>query len=437
MLQRNDALIGARSLRRHVLVGCAVLIGLVGGLGWWSASTQVAGAIVASGNIVVEGGAKRVQHPDGGVVAGIEVNDGDWVDAGDVLFRLDDTRVAASLNIVLSQLRDAYTRLARLNGELLEATAPIAIDDVPSTLAGAEFEQLLQTQQSLMTARAQARAGRRDQIVEQTNQLRKKIDGLAAQRSAAEAQIVVVAAETGDLEQLRGEGLVSSSRVNELVSRRLQLDGSIGQLTASIAETEATISELETVLSLESDQLLTEVLGDQQTARAQVAELSQQQIALQAQLAKLEMRAPIAGIVHSSAVHTVGGVVAAGETAMLIVPRIEGASVHVRINPLDIDAVNGAQEVLIKLPGLSARASPDLVGRIEWVSPDLTSEPNGVQYYLARIVIDRDELARLPDHVPVVAGMPAEAFIKTSDRTVLDFLLKPITELVERTFRED
>jgi len=427
---------GANSLRRHVFAGAALLVGFAGGLGWWSASTTIAGAVVASGTIVVEGGVRRVQHPDGGVIAEILAEDGDHVAAGAVLFRLDATAVTASRNIVIAQLRDAYARLARVAAELLGS--PLDGDGAPATLAGAEYAALLDTQQQFIAARAAVQQSRHDQIVEQINQLAEKIGGLEAQRRASEGQLTLLAVERADLEALRADGLVEQGRVNDVAQRQLQLEGTIGQIAAGIAEARATIAEHQALLAGEADTRRADLIAEQQATRAEIAQLLQQQVALDSQLARLEVRAPIAGIVHGSTIHTVGGVVGAGETAMLVIPPVNGATVEVRISPLDVEAVGAAQHVLLKFPGIETRYSPDLAAEVKSVSPDLTTDASGaLQYYAARITVPATELDRLPGHILLVAGMPVNAFIRTTDRTVLEFLTKPLTDVLARAFRED
>jgi HlyD family secretion protein len=354
------------------------------------------------------------------------------------LLRLDGTAVAASRNVVLSQLRDAFARLARLEAEVSGADQPVISDLLPADVAGLEFDEFVEMQQALITARANGRAGRRDQLLQQINQARSKISGLEAQRTVSEAQLTIVSRELADLDELRADGLVNNGRVNDLALRRHELEGSIAQVASGVAELEATIAEREAALAVEDDNLRSEVLAEQQSVRAELARLLQQQIALEAQLREFDIRAPMAGTVHGSVVHTVGGVIGSGETAMTIIPALQRTAIDVRVRPLDIEAVASAQEVFLKFPGLDPRDTPDLLAEIASVSPDLSTAPGSdAEFYLARIIVQESELDRLPDHIALAAGMPVDAFIKTSDRTVLDFLLRPLTDLVARAFRED
>lgn len=435
---RNASTRRTESLKRHVLAGVALLGAFVGGLGWWSASTTIAGAVVASGTIVVEGGVRRVQHPDGGVIAEILAADGDQVPAGTVLFRLDATAVSASRNIVLAQLRDAFARLRRLAAELAGSPLSLNDDNLPASLAGADFVTLLETQQQFMVARAAVQQSRHAQIVEQINQLDERIRGLAAQRTASEGQLALLAVERHNLETLRADGLVEQGRINDVSQRQLQLEGVVGQVSADIAEARATIAEHQALLAGEADTRRAEIIAEQQATRAEIAQLQQQQVALDSQLARLEVRAPIDGIIHGSTIHTVSGVVGAGETAMLVIPPVNGTTVELRISPLDVEAVSTAQHVLLKFPGIETRYSPDLEAEVKSVSPDLTVDPAGTTpYYVARVDVRAEQLDRLPSHVTMVAGMPVNAFIRTTDRTVLQFLTKPLTDLLARAFRED
>ncbi len=435
---RNASTRKTESLKAHVLAGVALLGGFVGGLGWWSASTTIAGAVVASGTIVVEGGVRRVQHPDGGVIAEILAADGDRVAAGTVLFRLDATAVSASRNIVLAQLRDAFARQRRLAAELAGSPLSLNDDNLPASLTGADFVTLLETQQQFMLARAAVQQSRHAQIVEQINQLDERIEGLAAQRTASAGQLALLAVERHNLETLRADGLIEQGRISDNSQRQLQLEGVVGQISADIAGARATIAEHRALLAGEADARRAEIIAEQQTTRAEIAQLQQQQVALDSQLVRLEVRAPIAGIIHGSTIHTVGGVIGAGETAMLVVPPVSGTTIEVRISPFDVEAVSTAQHVLLKFPGIDTRYSPDLEAAVKSVSPDLTVDPSGaVQYYVARINVPAEQLERLPRHLTMVAGMPVNAFIRTTDRTVLEFLTKPLSDILARAFRED
>lgn len=427
-----------RSIRTHALAGLLSVAAATGGLAWWSMGTQIAGAVVAGGSVAVDGGPKRVQHPEGGVVAAILVRDEDVVAAGDALVRLDGTSVQASFDLLLAQQRDAHARELRLAAEAAAMPRMGVPAPLPEGVAGAEFDRLLTLQRDLFDAHAASMRGQRERIAEQIAQLERKTEGLAAELLADEAQQALVAAEIADQQHLLGEKLVSTGRINDLRRVEAQLRGEAGRIAAQIAETRATVAERRAMLvQLEDDQRV-QAIRDLQAVRAELAQLAQQRIGLADRLERLVIRAPQSGTVHASTVVTVGGVVGAGETLMMVVPALDAAVLDLRISPLDIDKVHPAQEVIVRFTGIEARDTPDLAATIKSVAPDLTTDArSGAQYYLARVVLDPAELDRLPGGDHLLPGMPAEAFIRTGDRTVLAYLVKPLTDQFARVFRED
>jgi HlyD family secretion protein len=427
-----------RSIAVHSFLGAAVVVVGVGALALWSMSTEIAGAVVAAGAVAVDGGPKRVQHPEGGVVTGILVADEDRVRAGQPLVYLDGTALQANFDLVLAQQRDAYARELRLLAEVAGRSHLTEPPELPPGVAGDEFEKLLATQSELIGARAASLAGQRERLGEQIVQLERKIEGLSSQLAAEESQQLVVASELADQQRLFSEQLVGVGRINELKRIEAQLRGEVGRITASIAETRATITEHRAMLAQLEDDRRIEVLKELQAVRAELIELAQQRVALADRLDRLIVRAPQTGIVHASTVVTVGGVVGGGETLMMVVPALEQATVDVRVSPFDIDKIHPSQEVTLRFTSLDARRTPDLKAEVKSVAPDLTTDQrSGAQYYLARVVIDAAELERLPAGTRLVPGMPAEAFIRTGDRTVLAYLVKPLMDQVERAFRED
>ncbi|MBK8085201.1 MAG: HlyD family type I secretion periplasmic adaptor subunit [Devosia sp.] len=428
-----------RSIVTHSMAGVLIVLVAGGTLVWWSLGTRIAGAVVATGSVAVDGGPKRVQHPEGGVVAAILVRDEDQVRAGDALVRLDGTTLQASYDLILGQQRDAHARELRLAAEAAARSRMGAPGPLPAGIAGDEFDRLLALQAELFDAHAASLRGQRERIAEQIVQLERKAEGLQAELAADEAQQALVAAEIDDQQRLLGEKLVSAGRSNDLRRVAAQLRGEAGRIAAAIAETRATVAERQAMLVQLDDDQRVQAIRELQAVRAELAQLAQQRIGLADRLDRLVIRAPQSGTVDASTVVTVGGVVGAGETLMMVVPALHEAVVDLRVSPLDIDKVYAAQDVIVRFTGIDARATPDLAARIKSVAPDLTTDPrSGAQYYLARVMLEPAELDRLPggrDHL--VPGMPAEAFIRTGDRTVLAYLVKPLLDQLARVFRED
>jgi len=426
------------SLRRHAIAGLGAIALFIGLLGGWAGTTEIAGAVVAQGTVVPLEGSKRVQHPEGGVVSAILVKDGDAVAAGQLLLRLDSTTVSANLAVIVSQLSAAFALEARLTAESIgndELTLPRSLDAWPdrATLAG-----LLAAQERLRQSRAEAQAGLAAQLQEQIGQLGEQISGLQAQEAAVRQQSEILAGEVADAQILFRDGLMEASRLNASRRELARLEGEAGNLAAEIASARTAIAGSRAKIAENTATFRAGVLEDLRDVGLQIAELLQQKIAAEDRLAKLEIRAPQAGIVHESIVRTVGGVVAAGETLMQVVPHTDRLALEARVSPLDIDKLNVGQLAAVRLTGLDARTTPELVAAVDAISPDLSRDPaTGVAYFSIRMKLSEAELARLPEGQHVTAGMPAEAFLRTADRTVLSYLLGPLAAQLSHAFRED
>jgi HlyD family secretion protein len=426
------------SLRRHAWTGFLIMVLLVGGLGGWAATTEIAGAVVANGIVVVEGGSKHVQHQEGGIVRKIFVRNDDTVTAGQVLVQLDDTAIRADLDVVLSQLRQAIASQSRLTAESTDAAKMVMPAIVSNWPADPELTKLLASEDDLRQSRKASTTSQAAQLDEQISQKQLQINGLQSQQEANNRQLDLFRTENGNLDTLHSDGLVGVQRVNEMKRSQAQLEGEVGSVTADIASTHASIAELQVQRSQIFKDFQSQVLTDLQTANQSVAELLQKKIAAEDRLSRLDIRAPIGGIVHESAVQTVGGVIAAGDTLMLIVPKDNHLLIDTRVSPLDIDKLHVDQDVAVRMSSLDVRTTPELSAAIKTISPDLTKDPTtGAEYYSVRVDVPDSEQSKLGSGTKLVPGMPAEAFMRTGDRTVWSYLMHPISEELSRTFREN
>jgi len=434
-----------RLIRRLNLIGLALVVLLIGGFGGWAATSRLAGAVIAQGTIVVETNVKKVQHPSGGVVGEILVKDGSVVKEGEPLLRLDDTVARTNFLIVQSQLDDFLAREARLLAERDEAERivfpaffNISRREHPAAPTAMEEER------KLFESRRNALIGQRDQLRERLTQISEEIRGLAAQQAAKESELELIAKELAGVTELYRKNLVSISRYMVLQRDQTKLEGERGHLIAEIARARGKASETRLqLLQLDKD-FRTDVLNDLREAQGRIAELREKGIAAEDQLNRIELRAPQAGVVHQLSVHTVGGVIANGETVMQIVPQGDELVVEAKVAPNDIDQVAVGAKVVVRLMAGNQRTAPDLSGVLTRVSADLTREqappgaPPGAAaaaYYTVRVSLPAEQITRLKD-IRLLAGMPTEAFIQTVERTPLQYLLKPLEEQIARTFRE-
>jgi membrane fusion protein, type I secretion system len=431
---------GDRIIRKLNLLGLGITVLLVGGLAGWAATAQLAGAVIAPGTIVVESSVKKVQHPSGGVVGEILVKEGDRVAAGQIVLRLDDTMTKATLGVVRSQLDELTAREARLLAERDDAPAivvpPQLIDGRDDTSASAAVAG----EGKLFESRRTARSGQRAQLHERIAQANEEIRGLSAQQAAKEGGLDLIAQELVGVTDLYKKSLVSISRYTLLQRDQTRLQGEQGQVIAEAARARGKISEIELqILQLDQD-FRTEVLKDMRDAQGKIAELKERVTAAEDQLKRVDLRAPQTGVVHQLTAHTVGGVIANGETIMQIVPRGDQLVVEAKLAPNDIDQVEVGAKAVVRIMAGNRRTVPEISGVVTRVSADLAHEQaNGAQpsqaYYTVRVSLPAEEVARLND-LHLLPGMPAEVFIQTSPRSPLQYLLKPLHEQMERTFRE-
>lgn len=425
------------SLRKHALLGIGVMAALVIGLGGWSATTQVEGAIIANGAVVSEGGSRKVQHPEGGIVREILARNNQHVEAGELLLTLDDVSVRAELEVVLSQLREGLGAKARLTAESM-GTSSIELPDVARDWPqDPRLSAVMAEQQSLRLSRAKSLESEVARLKELIGEKQSVIEGYQAQLEAYTSQMNLVRDEVAQQTDLFSKELVSNQRLNEVKRNEAELSGQVLSVQATIAATEASISELK----MQSDQIVTdfraESLAELQTVSQTVAELMQKMIAAEARLARLEVRAPVSGTVHESIVQTVGGVVAPGDTLMFVVPDETQLKVDMRVSPLEVSKLHVGQSAEVRMLNFDAQSTPNLAGSVGSISPDLVRDPaTGVQYYSVRVDIEDAERDKLPGGAALVPGMPAESFFQTGERTVWSYLMAPIQDRLSHTFRE-
>lgn len=427
-----------KSIRRHVLGAFLIVFCLVFGLGGWAIFTEISGAVVASGNVVVETNVKQVQHQEGGIVKTIHVKNGTDVIAGDLLIQLDDTVTRANLAVITKQLDSLYAQEARLTAEQ-DGRDKITFDGFNQTqteLNAASLPVIQDSQIRLFNARRNSLNGQKQQLGEQIVQYEKQIEGFEAQRRAKLSEIGFVESELTDLDGLLSQQLVSASRVSVLNRDKAKLEGELGGFSAQIAQTKEAISERNIqVLQLDED-FLASVLQQLQDARSSIAQLEEQKIAAEDQLTRVEVRAPIAGKILNLSVHTIGHVLAPAEVTMLIVPQEDQLVIEAQVQPINIDQIASEQNATIRLPSFDQRTTPELAANVKTISADLLrDEATGLSYYLVRLVIPKDELAKL-NGKQLVPGMPVEAFLKTDDRTVISYLTKPIVDQIKHAMRE-
>ena len=426
-----------RSIRGHLITASIVAGVLVVGLAGWARTTELAGAVIANGVVVVDSNVKKVQHPTGGLIGELRVGDDQLVQAGEVLVRLDDTQTKANLGVFTTNLDELYARQARQEAEKEGADVITFSDDLLAREAtDPAVAHILEGERKLFNFRSEARAGQKAQLRERASQLREEIDGVVEQIAAKTKEIGLIEEELKGVLELWQKQLVPYSRVTSLQRDEARLEGERGELIASKASTSGKIAEVELQIIQVDQDLRSKVAEELSDVRAKIAELSERKIGAEDQLKHVDIRAPQTGRVHELTVHTVGGVITAGETIMLIVPENDTLSIQARVSPNDVDQVRPDQPVVLRFSTFNQRTTPQLNGTINWISPDLTQDQHtNTSYYTVRIRVSDAEIARLRG-LKIIPGMPVEAFIQTGSRTVLSYLVKPLTDQIMRSFRD-
>ena len=427
----------AWSVRGPMTLGVLALLVLVGGFGAWAALSNIAGAVVAPGQIQVEQNRQAVQHPEGGVVLTLDVVEGQMVDRGEILMRLDPSDVESGLAVANAQLNEWRARQARLEAERdLADQITFPADLLDAAALDPDLEEVLEGQRNLFAARNETLTQETDQLSRRTDQIRAQLDGIAAQREALVEQRNLVEEELVSVQNLIDRGLAEASRGLALRRESARLLGTIGELDASAAEAEGRITEIDlAILQLET-QRREEAIAELREIRVQQAELTGRTRALARQLEDMDIRAPVAGVVYALAVSGPRAVVQAAEPVLYLVPQDRPLVISTRIAPTNVDEVFVGQDVTLRFPAFDMRTTPELYGRVRQVSADaFVDEATGVSFYEAEIILNEGEMARLGDET-LLPGMPVEAFIRTEDRTPLAYLLRPLADYFNRAFRE-
>lgn len=425
----------ARSFKRELRTGLRVLLVAILVGGGWLVLMPLSGAVVVPGNLVIQSSVKTIQHPTGGIVAEIPVHDGMRVDRGDLLLRLDRTQAQASLQVVSKQLDEVQARISRLIAER-DGLDHLEIPPELSARTGdSALSALLASEQSLLQARSGGRRSQTDLLQSRVVQLGEQIAGLDAQVDSKAKQLELIAGELVGVQDLYDKHLVPLARLTTLQREAARIEGERGQLVSAIAETKAKIGEAQLQIVRLDQDFKTDVVKELGETRAKEAELTERGVAARDTLSRIELRAPTSGVVQQLSVHTIGGVIRAGDVLMELVPDSDELLVEARLQPNDIDQVRSGQKAFVRFSAFNQRITPQLAGKVSYVSPDISRDQHtNAPYYSVRVTLPEDEhrIAGLQ----LVAGMPAEVFMQTGSRTMLSYLVKPILDQVRRAFVE-
>ena len=426
------------STRRYMTVGIIGLTVLVGGFGSWGVFANISGAVVASGIVEVDQNRQVVQHPDGGVVDEIIVDEGDLVAEGDLLIRLDPTTLASDLAIVESQLFEFIARRGRLEAERDDSNA-LSFDAELLELAAErpELQDLIEGQQRLFEARNTSLLREQEQLTRRKGQILTQVDGINAQMNSLEMQIALIRQELADQQSLLDRGLAQASRVLALQRAEVDLDGRMGELVAASAQAEERITEIDIEILKLDTRRREAAITQLRDVQVRELELAEQRRALLGRLGRLDIRAPVSGIVYAKQIFTPRSVIRPAEPVLYLIPQDRPLVIAAQVDPIHRDQVFPSQKAIVRFSSFDIRSSPELEADVLQISADaLVDERDRRSYYRAELRLADGEIDKIPDDLLLVPGMPVEAFIRTNDRSPLNYLVKPLTDYFVKAFRE-
>ncbi|WP_456389721.1 HlyD family type I secretion periplasmic adaptor subunit [Profundibacter sp.] len=426
------------SARAPLTLGFLAILVLLGGFGTWSVMANISGAVVAEGQIEVDQNRQVVQHPDGGVISEILVQEGDLVNTDDILLRLDDTDLTSELVVIEGQLFEMIARRGRLEAER-DGTNDITFDAILIKAAAdsENADKLMKGQQRLFLARTDSLDQEVAQMQKRRAQIADQITGITAQQAAMVTQLELIMQELANQQSLLDRGLAQVSRVLNLQREEARLQGSMGELSASKAQAEGRVTEIDIEVLKFGTKRREEAITRLRDLQYRELELHEQRRALTKKLMRLDIRAPLSGIVYGMQFFAPRSVIRPADPVLYLVPQDRALVIAAKIQPTNIDQVFIGQEVTLRFPAFDSRNTPELKGQVVKISADaFTDDRTQISYYRSEIALLDGELGKLPKDSTLIPGMPVQAFIRTNDRTPLAYLVKPMSDYFAKAFRE-
>ncbi len=418
-----------------VRAGLLLIAAAFGGLLIWSVAAPIAKGVVAPGLVGADSNRKVIQHLEGGIVSEILVRDGAQVKAGDVLMRLDEVTSQAQRDVLFGQFLTAKAQEARFIAERDGAKQVTFPTELLGPGDSGRNAAIRGSEEEIFKARRDAVNGQLAILDQRVKQLEEQSKGLQAQVSANTQQITLIDSELEGLQQLFEKGYASKTRLLELQRRRAELDGDRGNYVSEIARNKVASGEARLQAIQVRKQFEEDVAKGLAEAQAKVFDLQDRLTSATDVLQRREVKAPTDGIIVNSRVHTVGGVVRTGDPLMELVPTNDDLIIEAMVSPMDVDVAAPGMEAEVRFSSLSTRHIPILTGIVETVAADATTDQHGNRFFMARVRVSKDQLVHLGDQ-KLVSGMPAEVLIKAGERSVIDYLMRPLTDSFFKAFKE-
>lgn len=425
-------------VRSPLVMGMLALVLLVVGFGGWAAMTTISGAVVSTGRIEVDQNRQVVQHPDGGVIEEILVDEGDLVEAGQLLIRLDPTDLTSQLTILEGQLYELMARRGRLEAER------DGLDDItydPELLEAAALSPkvaaLVEGQTQLMAARTASIRQEVDQLDKRRIQIQAQIEGIDAQSAALQSQLTLIQEELSGQKTLLDKGLAQAARVLALQREEAKLAGQVGQLASERAQAEGRITEIDLEILKKDTLRREEALTTLRDIEYRELEIAENRRAVRQRLDRLDIRAPVSGVVYGLQFFAPRSVIKPADPVLFLVPQDRPLIIAAQALPIHVDQIYVGQQVTLRFSAFDQRSTPELFGTVVQVSADaFTDQATQRSFYRVEIDVNEGELERLPEGMTLLPGMPVEAFLRTQDRTPLAYLVKPLADYFAKAFRE-
>jgi HlyD family secretion protein len=422
--------------RRPAWIGFAVIFVAFGVCGVWAATAVVDGAIVAPGVVSIETNSKVVEHYEGGIIGEILVREGERVQQGQVLFRLNAIQAKASLDTYRNQLMTARVYEARLTAERDNKPTITLPPDIAAMASDEAVAKAVADQQAQFDDRRNSRQVQIDILNSRIEGSNREIQGLQIEQSSTTTQVGYINQELVGLRELRASNLIPLDRLLSMERERTRLDGNVGRAIVdqsrarnSIGETRMQIQEIEHKFQEDTAGAIADV-------RQKINDLQEKQRVAQDVMHRIDIRAPVDGTLQNLKVNGLGQVIRSGEPLAEIVPDDEKLIVRSHFSPNDIAHVHTEQAAEVRFPSFHSRTVPVILGHLASVSKDrLVDEATHEPYYLGLVAVSKLDI---PEDLRgrLRAGMPAEVIVSSGSRTVLGYLTSPLTEAWRTSFRD-
>jgi len=424
------------SAKSAMIAGAAIMAAFFVGLGGWAAFAPLNSAAVAPAVVKVEGNRKSVQHLEGGIVKELRVREGDKVASDQTLILLDDTQARAAVDVFSKQYDELTAQEARLIAERDGAAAVKFPPALIARQAEPDVAAIIAGQTNLFKSRRTTLTGTFDVLRKKISQTQEQIVGLEGQAAAYKRQLQSTHNENNGLRDLFKKGYVPRQRMLELERSEAALEGQIAEVSANILRARQSIEEVNVQIVQAQSDRLAQVANDLRDVQVKLLEIGPKVSSARETLRRTEIRSPYPGVVVGLTAFSVGGVISPGEKIMDVVPEKGGLIVEATVAPEDVKDLHVGMSAEVHLTAYKQRTVPIIHGKVLQVSADrLTDTKTGAGYYLAQVKVDDQELAELKD-VRLAPGMPALVMIPTGERSALDYLLRPLTDSLNKSFRE-